>query len=329
MPSAKGNPRVRLDRVLSKLSERGVHLSVSGDKLLAAANLGLQERTLQIAAVGMQILLKEAPITLRGVYYRLVGAGCFPSTGNAYYDTTGRIMTILREAGIVSFSSIVDNARCSLKPSSWSGISDFVDTVAQAYRKDFWSSLDHYVQIIVEKDAIAGTIQPVTDRYDVTLSPIRGYASLSFAHAIASEWRRIDKPIYVYYAGDLDPSGIDIEREIQSKLLRYSGKTCHWERIGINDEDFEPFNVIELDLSKKEKDRRYATFMKTYHRSAELDALPSDELRRRVEERIRRHIPEDRWNRLSEVEEIEKRQFTAFLKQMPQVHGGIGLNEQN
>lgn len=329
MPRAKGNPRVRLDRVLGRLSERGVQILVSSDKLMAAANLGLQERTLEVAVVGMQIVQKEAPITLRGVYYRLVSAGVFSSTGDANYDTTGRIMTMLRENGIVSFSSIVDNARSSLKASSWSGISAYVDTVAQAYRKDFWSSLDDYVHVIVEKDAIAGTIQPVTDSYDVTLSPIRGYSSLSFAHAIASEWRQIDKPIHVYYLGDLDPSGVDIEREIQSKLTRYSGKTFRWSRLAINDDDFEPFKVIELDLSKKSKDVRYAKFMRSYTRSAELDALPSDELRRRVEEAIRRHVPQDRWQRLTEVEELEKRQFVSFLRQMPKVHGGLGDNEQN
>ena len=58
---------------------------------------------------------------------------------------------------------------------------------------------------------MAGTLGPVTREYDDSLSPIRGYSSLSFAHEIASTWSSIEKPIFCYFLGDFDASGFDLK----------------------------------------------------------------------------------------------------------------------
>jgi hypothetical protein len=72
---------------------------------------------------------------------------------------------------------------------SWSGLGHFGDTVRQAYRKDFCASLDHHVEVFVEKDAIAGTIQPVIEEYDIRLRVCRGYSSVSFGRQIYPDLR--------------------------------------------------------------------------------------------------------------------------------------------
>src|SRR5262249_47375231 len=132
-------------------------------------------------------------------------------------------MTRLREAGEVPFSWIVDNIRDTLKPSSWSGLVDYSEAVRDSYRKALWPEMPHHVEVFVEKDAVAGTIHPVTKEYDVALQVCRGYASLSFTGLIAARWAKIEKPIFAYYIGDFDPSGFDIERDLMDKLARYSG----------------------------------------------------------------------------------------------------------
>jgi hypothetical protein len=248
--------------------------------------------------------------------YRVVSSGWLPSTDREHYTRVGRIMTRLREAGIVPFEWIVDGVRSTDKPSSWSGLADFAETVRDAYRLDFWARLPHYVHFIAEKDAIAGTLSPITREYDVALSPIRGYTSLSFAHEIASTWNQIDKPIFCYYLGDFDPSGFDLERDIREKLKRYCGKKrwygdgCEndlgpehdvayqrglgpgdvfFRRIAVNEDDFIEFDL--LPLAVKKKDTRARKFIEEYgDQCAELDAIPSSELRRRVKQIIESHI---------------------------------------
>jgi hypothetical protein len=166
-----------------------------------------------------------------------------------------------------------------------------------------------YVHVICEKDAVAGVLAPVTRMYDVALSPIRGYVSLSFAHEIAETWNQIEKPIFAFYVGDFDPSGFDLERDVRAKLTRYCKRPFQWVRLGVNAEDFAAFNLIPLQ--PKKTDTRYKQFVAEHGgQCAELDALPATELRRRVQKAIEAHIDWPAWEKLQRVETLEKRSIT-------------------
>jgi hypothetical protein len=303
-----GAPRAKtnLDSVLCAVRERGWQPTLTRERYQTLMAAGLRAKNLPLAFVAAQIALDEHPITLRGLLYRVVSAGWLPSTDREHYTRLGRVMTVLREAGCVPFSWIVDNVRATDKPSSWSGLEDFAETVKRAYRKDFWASMPDYVHVIVEKDAIAGVLAPTTREYDVALSPIRGYVSLSFAHGIAETWNRIKKPIYCYYLGDYDASGFDLERDIKAKLTRYCHCPFSWIRLAVNQDDLKAFGLIALRA--KSTDTRYCRFVREHGSDcAELDALPATELRRRVEEAItRRHINWEEWERLRKVERLER-----------------------
>lgn len=282
-----------------------------------AVGVRSKNRVLAIAAIAM--LKAEHPMTLRQLFYRLVSAGNL-SNAKAEYNRLGGLMTRLREAEDVPRTWIVDHVRNRLKPSSWSGLADFAESVRSCYRLDFWASLPVHVEIFVEKDAVAGTIQPVTEEYDVALQVCRGYTSVSFAGEIADQWRRIEKPIFAYYLGDYDPSGFDLERDLRDKLQRYSGRKIQkdgisWERLGVRDEDFDALDLIRLPI--KMTDNRAAGFIQEHgDTGAEIDAIPPTELRRRVRQAIERHIDTDRWARLRIVEEAEKETLEAFVGQL-------------
>jgi hypothetical protein len=289
----------------AKLTEHDWESTLTEESLRNIMATGLRSKNLPLACVASQLALHEHPITLRGLMYRVVSAGWLPSTDREHYMRLGRLMTALREAGTIPFSWIVDNVRSTEKPSSWSGLTDFAETVKRAYRKDFWAQMGEYVHVVVEKDAIAGVLAPVTREHDVALSPIRGYVSLSFAHEIAETWNRITKPIHAFYLGDFDASGFDLERDVKAKLTRYCTRSFEWQRLGVNLEDFQDFDLIPL--KPKKTDSRYKRFIREHgSKCAELDALPATELRRRVEDAIKEHIDADKWERLQQTERLEK-----------------------
>jgi hypothetical protein len=299
-------------RALDGLAAKGWTPGLQPDDYATLAQSGLRSKTLPLAFVAAEIALDEHPLTLRSLMYRLVSAGWLPATDREHYQRLGRIMLALREQGGVPFSWLVDNVRQTLKPSSWSGLGDFTKTVREAYRKDFWSRLPEYVHIVCEKDAVAGTLEPVTRAYDVRLSPIRGYVSASFAWEISEVWRLTQKPIHCYYLGDLDPSGFDLERDAREKLSRYCERSFEWVRLGVNEEDFAAFNLIPL--KPKKTDSRYRRFIAEHgSECAELDALPPTELRRRVEAAIESHIPQEQWKRLKEQERLERESFVEAM----------------
>jgi hypothetical protein len=299
---------------LDVLRDRGFEPRLSEESYREIIGTGFRGKNLPLAFVMAQLALEQQPITLRGLMYRAVSLGWLPSTDKEHYGRTKRLTKRLREGGVVPFEWIVDNVRNTEKPSSWAGLDDFADTVREAYRKNFWAEQRDYVHVICEKDAIAGVLLPTTREYDVSLSPIRGYVSLSFAHEVAQTWNRIDKPIYAFYLGDWDPSGFDLERDVHAKLRRYCERPFTWRRLGLNRDDFDDFDLIPLEAKKS--DSRYRRFVSKHGtRCAELDALPATELRRRVEVAIQQHIAHDRWDRMCEVEALEKKTLMAFMKQ--------------
>jgi hypothetical protein len=225
------------------------------------------------------------------------------------------VLNTLRLRRVVPFSWVVDNIRSTEKPSSWSGLADFADTVKDAYRLDFWASLPDYVCIIAEKDTAAGRIAPVTREYDVPLHPLRGFSSTTFAYAIGEQWRRIEKPINVYFIGDHDPSGRDIERSIRQRLNEFAEKEFAWSRLAVEPEHFEQFNIIPLE--PKKKDTRYQRFVQAYGpRCAEVEAIPADVLRDMVRNAIESHIPQRQWQALKQIESAEQQEWQKLMKKI-------------
>lgn len=282
---------------------------------LAAIGAGFSDRVLPLACVTLDCIAQSNPDTVRGVMYAVVSAGWLPDTSKKSYRRVQRILNILRKRRVIPFSWIVDNIRSTEKPSSWSGLQDFAETVRDAYRRDFWASLPDYVCIIVEKDSAAGRIVSVTREYDVPLHPLRGYSSSSFAYVIGEGWRDIEKPIHCYYVGDHDPSGRGIEADIKRNIAEYSGRSFTWTRLAIEPHQFEEYKFIPL--APKRKDTRYRKFTELYgDRCAEVEAVPADALRDMVRDAIELHIPAGAWQRLKEIEDAERNQWNAVMGQL-------------
>ena len=86
----------------------------------------------------------------------------------------------MRRAGELPYDWLADNTRWMRKPSTFNGVEEALRDTASLYRKALWTDADAYVEIWLEKDALAGVVYPVTGLYDVPLMVARGYASLSF-----------------------------------------------------------------------------------------------------------------------------------------------------
>jgi hypothetical protein len=280
---------------------------------LILCDSGTREKNLPLACVSVELLAAHEPDTVRGNMYLVVSHGWLPDTSEKSYDRIQRLLNRLREEGVVPWSWVVDNVRTTIKPSSWSGLADFAETVREAYRLDFWSRLPEYIEVIVEKDTVAGKLAVVTREYDVPLHPIRGYNSQTFCRRIAAGWDEITKPIFVKYMGDHDPSGRDLERDVRERLERYSKRPFTWERLAISPEQFEEYHV--RPLAPKKKDSRYRWFLSQGWRDcAEVEAIPATALRDILRDAIESHIPQGEWERLKDIERREREQWLGVME---------------
>jgi hypothetical protein len=165
----------------------------------------------------------EHPVTLRGVFYRVVSAGAVEKTEHGY-RLIGRELLKLRRAGAIRYDWITDGTRWINKPDSYDDLGQMLEDAAASYRRALWHSQPAEVQIYSEKDAISGVVLPVTRRWDVPLGIVRGYSSESFAWSVAQsiiEAAGRGKDTHVYQLGDHDPSGVDAWRAFRKSVCGF------------------------------------------------------------------------------------------------------------
>lgn len=166
---------------------------------------------------------EEHPVSLRGVYYRVVCAGAVEKTEEGY-RLVGRQLLKLRRDRVIPHWQITDGTRYILRPTTYASTEAALADVAASYRRQLWRDQDSDVHILSEKDAITGVIEPVTNRWDVPLGIARGYSSETFVHSVAEAVRHSGKrKVFIYQLGDHDPSGVDAWRAFCERLAGFLG----------------------------------------------------------------------------------------------------------
>lgn len=256
----------------------------------------------------------EHPVTLRGVYYRVVSAGAVDKTELAY-RLVGRELLKLRRRGEVRYADITDGTRWITKPASWDSVESMLDDVSASYRRALWHDQAVEVHLFTEKDAVSGVILPVTERWDVPLGVIRGYTSESFAYSVAQSIKANaarEKHTYVYQVGDHDPSGVDAWRDLQAKVRGFLGRDAVYMatfgRLAVL-----PDQIAEYQLPTrptKASDTRAKNFEGG---SVEVDAIPPTILRQLVHDAITQHINPEVYRLHQMVESSERAGLQALV----------------
>ena len=225
-------------------------------------------------------------MTVRQLFYRLVSRGTIGKTEAEYKGTVVRLTVEMRLAGEIPFDWLADNTRWMRKPQTHSGLEQALVRTTQAYRRSVWDTQASYVEIWLEKDALAGVLYEVTDPWDVPLMVTKGFASLSFLHSAAVTIRAIGKPTFLYYFGDHDPSGLEIPRSIEDRIRELAPDAeIHFKRVAVTPEQIEAMALPTRPT--KRTDSRSKNFAGD---SVEVDAIEPAILRRLAEECITRHI---------------------------------------
>ena len=154
-----------------------------------------------------EVLEEIQPATVRQVFYALVSRGVVAKTEAEYKTTVCRLLSDMRREEVIPYGWIADSTRWMRKPKTYTGLVDMLSTTRATYRRDLWSTQAAYVEVWLEKDALAGVLVPETNEWDVPLMVTRGYPSLSFVHEAALALRQQECPAFIYYLGDPIPVG--------------------------------------------------------------------------------------------------------------------------
>lgn len=256
------------------------------------------------------ILAGDHPQTIRGVFYQASVRGVVPKTDDAKgYGTVQRLLAEMRRSGDIPYAWIADSTRWMRKPRTWSSAEEALRRTAETYRRALWDDGDVAVEIWLEKEALAGVLVDVTDRWDVPLMVTRGYPSMSYLHSAAEAIAERDQWTYIYYFGDRDPSGVDIDRAVMKGIGESLQAVA-----GLEFDDYATFNRVAVTGMQieawslptrptKSSDTRSKHFKGD---SVELDAIPSRLLRGLAEECIERHVDRRQLGVLQKAEAEER-----------------------
>lgn len=307
------------DRIVkSILTPDNEVLNLSDQELYAACRTNSRRASrLQMAARNealIRIVNEIKPCTVRQAFYQATVRGIVEKT-EAGYDKVQRALVALRMAGRIPFRSITDNTRWQIKPTTYDSLADALDETARLYRRAVWSDVGAYIEFWLEKDALAGVVQPITAKYDVPLMVARGFSSISFLHSAADDIRQLDKPAHIYHLGDHDPSGVCAGEKIEQTLRRFAPDAeIHFERLAVLPYQIEAWKLPTRPT--KQTDSRARNFRGD---SIELDAVHPETLRVLVELHIKKHLPAHQMQVLAVAEQSERQMLRMFARDAREV----------
>ncbi len=248
-------------------------------------------------------------MSVRQLYYQLVARGVVPKTDTAYKRVCDASAQ-MRISGELPYRKIADGHRVRRGVFAHNGIQDALEDAQLMYRRNMWASQPHHIEIWSEKDALTGVIHPACDEYGVTYVATRGFPSITLRYETAAELLRIGKPTRIFYFGDHDASGQQISDNLEAEL-RQHGADVTVERIALH-----PAQVRAWSLPTrpgKHSDSRHKAFAAKYgDASVELDAVSPDMLTLLVRNAIVSQIDVDEWERMQEVEELERQTLASI-----------------
>jgi hypothetical protein len=217
----------------------------------------------------------------------------------------------------------VDETRLPESVDMWTNAERYMEAVSSSYRRDNWQTQLTHVELWCEKSTVLGSVRPIVQKWGVTTRVCHGYASCGQEMDVGSLFEGIRKEIIVLYLDDHDPSGVQMEEDVHQRAERASGTLFELRRLAIHREDIQEFDLPPQRI--KDKDSRAASFRRQFGDNAatvELDALPVEELRTRIDEAIDAIVDHEQWDRQVRIQDVELnciREFAKTIKTLPQI----------
>ena len=257
-------------------------------------------------------------LSVRQLYYQLVTKNVIENSKQSY-NRIKDLLNIGRMIGEIDWSAIVDRARETSRNPHWDTPEEYLEDAAEWYEIDKWEKQPVYVEVMCEKQALEGILRPICLKLDVPFTSNKGYCSQSVMYRrgkeLGNKIARQGKPVRVIYFGDHDPSGLDMDRDLITRFLTFSGVgealshhpakrdlVLQVKRVALTRDQIDHYQPPENPA--KLTDSRSNWYIKEHGRSSwELDALDPKVLRDLLRVEVLKYRDDDLWKKAVEKEE--------------------------
>jgi hypothetical protein len=254
------------------------------------------------------------PLTLRQVFYRLVGAYGHTKT-EAAYKSLCEMLNLARRARLIPFDAIRDDGATVITPTLWDTDTDWLRAVsseASMLRLNPWLRQPVYVELICEAGGMAPMLASVANPYGITVRSGGGFDSTTAKHELAQFYASQGKRVTVLHVGDYDASGETLWNVLDEDVGAFvdeMGGELRLMRVAVT-----PEQVREHDLPTappKDKDDRGDYFTDTI--TAQAEALPPALLQSIVRDAIESVVDLEQLTVTRELEQEARERLTQRL----------------
>jgi len=283
---------------------------------------------------------QSGQLTDRQIHYRLVAKGFSANTRSSYNYLT-KIVKDARIDGLIPWDRIVDsskpmfleaeeeredyeaNTRFEYEKEKYDSAEDtFRDS---SFYTSYWTFQPEYVEVWVEKDALARILKEITDRYMVSLIVCKGYQSITneknrrdyyldqehvTPHQI-EDLNRVPRKVTIIYFGDYDPRGENIPTVIKRDFSRL-GYAATLDKVALTPEQIKANQLIPAPC-KKTDNMSQGWIAEHGDAVFELDALEPNVLRQIVEDSIKAHFSQEKLQKRNEYAAQENSKLEQMI----------------
>ncbi len=210
-------------------------------------------------------------LTLRQLYYQFVARDLIPNS-QSEYNKLGTTVNNGRLAGLIDWDAIKDRTREMHQNYHEISPEQAIKYTAKCFALDTRKTQDIYIEAWVEKEALVGVLERVCRELDIPWFACRGYVSQTAMYEAAMRCiRQRRQEIVILHMGDHDPSGVDMTRDNNDRMVMF-GVDLTVERIALNMDQVEKYNPPPNPA--KLTDSRCTGYIDRFgNKSWELDAL--------------------------------------------------------
>jgi hypothetical protein len=256
------------------------------------------------------------PLTVRQIFYRLVGKYEYPKDDNAY-ERLVEALVRARRAKMIPFDAIRDDGIVTIENTYYGGIEDFHDETgrrATRYRRDRQEGQHRYIELWCEAGGMIQQLDRVARLASIPVYSCGGFGSLTGNYSIARRALDRNVPTVVLHVGDFDPSGVSIFESMASDAAAFveadrviQTQSLTAVRVALTVEQIEAYELPTAP--PKKSDLRSKNWSGG---TCQLEALAPDVLAKIIEDAIVERLDMDAFAEVLKREEFDRAELLAL-----------------
>jgi hypothetical protein len=201
---------------------------------------------------------EQLPLTLRQIFYRLVGAYLYEKTENAY-ERLGEALNKARRARMIDMTSIRDDGFIRSGGAGYDDVEHFLRAIelqARELKLDRQQGQARRTVLWCEASGMVPQIGRIADPYGIEVMSSGGFDSTTDKHRLGAEWA--EQSITVLHLGDHDLSGVHVFSSLAEDIegfAREYGADVEFVRLAVTPKQARLYNLPSAPRKATDKRR--------------------------------------------------------------------------